>query len=160
MRNVLIVSFLFLATIAKAQTFKQWTEQGDLASEDGNHEAAAHYYREAFQLDSSNFNITVKYAESLRLSRDYQRAKHYYKKAFSKDRGRLFNPGQYYLALMQKQTGDYKMALRNFKKFYGKTKRKPIAETPLAEKEIELLKLFNNPPKIRFGNLEFGCELH
>lgn len=137
MRNVLLVSFLILASIAKAQTFKQWTEQGDLASEEGNYEAAAHYYGEAFQLDSTNFDITTKYAEALRLARDYQRAKYYYDKAFTKDRGRLFKPGQYYLALMQKQTGDYKSALRNFKKFYSKTKRKPLEETPLAEKEIE-----------------------
>ena len=121
----------------QAQTLKQWSDLGEEAIEENDCASAALYFGEAFALDSSNFDLTVQYAEALRCNKEFYKAEYYYSKVFTKDRGRLFPPGQFYLASMQKINGDYKTALRNFKKFYSKTKRKPLTETPLAGQEIE-----------------------
>ncbi|NQX92164.1 MAG: DUF1573 domain-containing protein, partial [Flavobacteriales bacterium] len=137
MRIWLVILFIGIHFIAVAQTQKQWFELGEEAMLEMNYEAAAHYFKEAYVIDSTDFDVTIQLAESKRLAREYKDALYYYEKAFKKDRGRLFKPGQYYVGLMQKQLGDYQNALKNFKKFYSKTKRKPLSETPLAELEIE-----------------------
>jgi len=84
---------------------------------------AAYCFEQAMNLDSASFDLNVKYAQSLRLSKDYLRAEYYYQKAYAKDLGRIFPEGQFWLAMMQKNNGDYKEALRNFKKFRTKAKK-------------------------------------
>ena len=121
-RKFLILFTLFCVQ-ASAQTMKQWQELGDEAMLNANYASAASHYEEAMKLDSSLFELNKSYAEALRLSRNFIKAEQYYQKVYSKDNGRLFPEGQFWLALMQKQNGKYKDALRNFKKFKSKAKK-------------------------------------
>lgn len=115
--------FISLLSSGIAQSLKQWETLGDEAMQDQDPASALVAYREAFLLDSSIFDLTVKYAEALRLTKDYKQAAYYYQKAYNKDRGKLFAEGQYFLAQMQKYNGNYSQALRNFKKYSKKVKK-------------------------------------
>lgn len=96
------------------------------------------YYEKAFVLDSANFEATRKYADALRMTKDYQAAAHYYAKMFAKDRGRVFPKGQFWLATMQKYNGDYKEALRNFKKYNKRVKKDKKSYDYLKSKQEKL----------------------
>lgn len=113
------------------QTVRSLTELGTRAENDGDWYAAAHYYHQAFALDSSNFDATVRYAESLRHIKEYPLAAYYYSKAFEKDRGKLFPEGQFYLASMEQQSGNYLNALKHFEKYLKKNKRNKESATYL-----------------------------
>ncbi len=121
-----MVFLLVLSTIpalAGAQTFKNWMQLGTEAMEEGEFLTAAIYFQEAFTLDSTNFEATIRYADALRLSRNYVEAERLYEKAYQKDKGRLYPEGQYYLAQMQLLNADYAQALRNFSKYEKRLKR-------------------------------------
>jgi hypothetical protein len=121
-----------------AQKPNDWIKYGDQAAEDGDWYAARHYYEEALQLDSGSFDIQLKYAGALRMVKDYKKAEYYYDKLFTKDRGQIYAEGQFWLAMMQKNNGDYSDALRNFKKFNKKVKRDKSSYLYLkSDKEIE-----------------------
>jgi len=102
---------------------KDWQKLGDEAMFNGEYASSAFYYEKAMAQDSTLFELNRSYADALRLSRDFVKAESNYQKVYSKDMGRLFPEGQFWLAMMQKQNGKYKEALRNFKKFRTKAKR-------------------------------------
>ncbi len=101
----------------------QWIDLGTEALDQGAFLNAATYFHEAYQLDSSNFDVTIRYADALRLSRDYNEAMRLYQKAYDKDKGRLYPEGQYYLAQMQILSAQYSDALRNLKKYEKRLKK-------------------------------------
>lgn len=121
--------FLFLLLLSAlscslhAQTMKQWMVQGEQSMELGDYLQAELCFAEAYALDSSNFNATIRYADALRLSRNYPEAARLYAKAYDKDKGRLYPEGLYYLAQMQVLNEDYSEALKNFKKHERRLKR-------------------------------------
>lgn len=120
------LSLVLLSTIpasAGAQTFKQWMALGEESFAAGDYLQAALYYGEAYTLDSTSFETTIRYADALRLSRDYLEARRLYEKAYDKDKGRLYPEGQYYLGQMQMLNEEYSQALRNFKKYEKQLKR-------------------------------------
>ncbi len=117
---LIAVSFPF---VVQGQSVKQWLSLGEEAMNNEEYAAAAQYYGEAFALDSLTFDITVKYADAMRLTRNYSKAEALYSKAYEKDKGRVFPEGQFYLAQMQKINGKYSEALRNFKKYSKRVKR-------------------------------------
>ncbi|MFT7296895.1 MAG: hypothetical protein ACI80P_001661 [Flavobacteriales bacterium] len=124
MRRSLIVLFLLTINfIASAQSIKQWLSLGEEAEANQEYAAAAQYYGEAYALDSLTFEITVSYANAMRLTRNYSKAEALYDRAYDKDKGRLYPKGQFYLAQMQKINGEYSKALRNFKKYSKRVKR-------------------------------------
>lgn len=112
-----------MAHSVHAQTMKQWIELGTEALDQGEYLSAAIYFHEAYELDSSDFDITIRYADALRLSRDYNAAQRLYQKAYNKDKGRLYPEGQYYLAQMQILNAQYSEALINLKKYEKRLKR-------------------------------------
>jgi len=122
--RILIIAVLLLQYLpGSSQKAAHWIEMGDAAMDKQEYANAAYCFEQAMLLDSASFDLNVKFAQSLRLSKDYARAEYYYQKAYTKDLGRLFPEGQFWLAMMQKQNGDYKEALRNFKKFRTKAKK-------------------------------------
>ncbi len=114
---------LGLATSANGQKSRDWITLGDQSVENADWMAALTCYKKAFELDSADFDYALKYAEALRMTRDYEKAEYYYNKTYSKDRGKIHKEGQFWLAMMQKQNGHYSEALRNFKKYSKKVKR-------------------------------------
>ncbi|MEM7361370.1 MAG: tetratricopeptide repeat protein [Pseudomonadota bacterium] len=124
MRLLLLLISLFITTItAQAQKARDWITLGDERAEQNDWMAALSCYTNAFELDSAEFDYALKYAEALRMTRDYAKAEYYYDKLYSKDRGKVYKQGQFWLAMMQKHNGNYTQALRNFKKYSKKVKR-------------------------------------
>jgi len=123
LRSLLVLFLLTFNFIASAQSIKQWLSLGEEADANQEYAAAAQYYGEAYALDSLTFEITVSYANAMRLTRNYSKAEGLYERAYDKDKGRLFPKGQFYLAQMQKINGKYSQALRNFKKYSKRVKR-------------------------------------
>lgn len=123
LRVITLWLLLAIPAVAGAQTFKQWSVLGEQAITDGQYLDAALYFGEAYELDSTQFEITIRYADALRLSRNYVEARRLYKKAYDKDKGRLYPEGQYYLAQMQMLAGDYAEALKNFTRYEKRLKR-------------------------------------
>ena len=170
---MLFCLFLLIPLGLFAQKQKDWIELGDGYMADNEYAQAAAAYQEGMMLDSTNFDLTVKYAESLRLSRDYNRALWYYGKIYGKDRGQLFPEGQFHLAAMQKLNGDYKAALRNYKSYLDRVKRDKKSYFYLkAKQEIEsctfalkarrdsnLIILSNLPKEINSTSADFAGAL-
>lgn len=121
--RLLVVAVLLQPAASYAQNLRQWMQLGADALDDGDFLQAALYYGEAFHLDSTSFEATIRFADALRLSRDYAQAARLYDKAYVKDKGRLFPEGQYYLAQMQMLLGEYSEALRNFTKYEKRLKK-------------------------------------
>ncbi|MCB0762780.1 MAG: DUF1573 domain-containing protein [Flavobacteriales bacterium] len=124
MRRWLIVGLvLFVYAAACGQKAREWEALGDTRADEGDWLAALTCYQHAFELDSAEFDYGLKYAEALRMTRDYEKAEFYYNRLYNKDRGKIFEQGQFWLAMMQKANGNYSEALRNFKKYSKKVKR-------------------------------------
>lgn len=123
LRVITLWLVMAIPAVAGAQTFKQWSTLGEQALTEGQYLDAALYFSEAYQLDSTSFETTIRYADALRLSRNYIEARRLYQKAYDKDKGRLYPEGQYYLAQMQMLAGDYAEALKNFTRYEKRLKR-------------------------------------
>lgn len=118
---------------------------GDASVENGDWYTAHAYYEQAFLKDTTEFDITVKYAESLRMVKDYNKALYYYEKLYGKDRGKKFKESQFWIAEIQKMQGQYSTALRNFKKFKKKARKdKESYFYKKTEKQIESCVWANN----------------
>ncbi|MFK7755692.1 MAG: DUF1573 domain-containing protein [Flavobacteriales bacterium] len=125
-RILRVVVFVFLALqclAAQSQSWNDYYETGSEALERGDYYSANYYLEKCMELDSTVFDLNVKYAESLRLTKRYALAKLQYEKVFKKDKGKIYSLGQFKLAEMQYMTGEYKQAIRNFKKFKRKKKK-------------------------------------
>ncbi|MFZ6051378.1 DUF1573 domain-containing protein [Halocola ammonii] len=154
MRYSIIVWLLFMPLVVFAQKASTWIESGDQAMERGEYYTATQRYHEAWLLDSTSFDLTVKYAEALRLSKQYQEAERLYDKAYHKDRGRIFEKGLFYLAAMQKLNGNYRESLRNFKRYHRQVRREEETyEFKKTEQEIESL-LFAMNARLDSGEVE------
>jgi hypothetical protein len=142
MRSVLIllavVSSLFISPIALSQTPAQYLRMGDLAVENGKWDEAFSFYQQGYDVDSSNFDLTVKYADAARNIKYYQLAEYLYAKTYYKDNGILNPDGLYWLAQMQKLNGKYEDAQRNYKTYLKKFKSKGTrAYVKRAEQEVK-----------------------
>jgi tetratricopeptide (TPR) repeat protein len=96
---------------------------GDEAADARNYPLAESFYRQAYLLDSSDFDLTVKYAEASRQIKDYRTALHLYEKAWYKDEGKLFPEGLFWIAMIEKQLGRYEEAGQHFRKYAKKFKK-------------------------------------
>ncbi len=122
-RACLLFALVVFYPALMAQTYKQWVALGEDALENEEYLNAVEYFSEAWSLDSSDFNLTVSYADASRNARRYQLAEWLYQKAYDKDKGRLYPMSLYYLGEVQMHNERYREALRNYKKFSKKQKR-------------------------------------
>lgn len=124
MRKVLLVILLLgFAAQANSQSSSQLIKWGEESCTDGDYYGASLYYERAMAMDSLDLNLLWKYAESLRLYNNYKKASFYYAKIYKKDRGKLFPLNAFHLAMMYKQSGDYRHSKKTWKKFNRKYKR-------------------------------------
>lgn len=119
----LIATLACCALSAFAQKPAQYIRMGDEAADARNYPLAESFYRQAYLLDSSDFDLTVKYAEASRQIKDYRTALHLYEKAWYKDEGKLFPEGLFWIAMIEKQLGRYEEAGQHFRKYAKKFKK-------------------------------------
>jgi hypothetical protein len=132
--KAIIIILMMVSVSAIGQSRNQWLKLAEEARDDEDPVRVAACLKEVYILDSSDFDITVQYADALRQSRDYKEAERLYDKSFAKDKGKINPDGQFYLALMQKYQGKYEAALRNFQKYAKKNKR---SGSDLAERAVK-----------------------
>lgn len=102
--------------VSSAQDFrKEHVEFADQQRAAKNYISAIMYYKKALELDSNNLSVWWKYAECLRLYRDYRTAENVYAKVYEKDVNKEFIRSIYYLGQMQKHNGKYVEAIETFK---------------------------------------------
>ena len=90
----------------------------------GDYYYALEYYKKALEKDSNSIQLLWKYAETLRAYKDYSEAESYYAKVYAREQTTIFPNSLLNLALMQKQNGRYKQALKTFKLSAKKLEKK------------------------------------
>lgn len=123
LRNLFVLALVAFAGSAFAQSPKQLMAWADESFADGDYYGASLYYEQAMGMDSTNIELLWKYAESLRLYNNYAKAVYYYGKVYKKERGKIYPESAFWLAVMQKNMGDYRGASKTWKKFNRKYKR-------------------------------------
>lgn len=121
--RILLLFFCLFPGAFYAQKPVAFIEAGDAFAERGEWEEAYAYYAEAYKRDSSTFDHVVKMAEAARMLKEYDYALRLYREAYSRDGGKLFPESLFYLAQLEKMTGDYDSAQRDFKKYTKKLNR-------------------------------------
>lgn len=132
----------FIASIISVYAFAQrptdYFREAEKAAQNGDWILALAFCEEAFELDSSSFELLVLYAESARETKEYRLAEKLYAKAYGRDEGKIFPDGLCRLAQMQYLNGRYAEAKANYKKFLSRHKGKATkALVQRAETEIE-----------------------
>lgn len=117
MRKVLLILSVVVlgGGTAEAQKIKDYLKYGDEAFADGDYYGASLLYANAMAIDSNDFEIVWRYAESLRMYNEYEKAAYYYEKIYKKDKGKLYVDAIFWLGIMQKYNGDYREAVKTFK---------------------------------------------
>lgn len=100
----------------KGQSFGQLMDFADQKVVERDYYYAIHYYEKAMQIDSNSVEILWKYAEALRLYKNYPRAEMYYQKVYKKEESKIYPYSIFWLATMQQYNGKYSEALENWKK--------------------------------------------
>lgn len=113
---IFFVMALLMPQSVNGQSISQLIEQGDEQAAIRDYQEALIWYEKAMQRDSLSIDILWKYAETLRLYKDYVRAEEYYKKVYKKGGRRIHKKSIFWLATMQKYNGNYEDALYNWKR--------------------------------------------
>lgn len=114
-KAILFLMLLVCGGMVHAQKLNDYLKYGDESFDEGDYYGASLYYAKAMEIDSSDFEIVWRYAESLRMYNEYEKAEYYYDKIYSKDKGRDYLDAGFWLATMQKFNGNYKEAVKTFK---------------------------------------------
>ena len=117
LRCVLILALsLSYVSNSQAQTYAQLVDFADQKVVEKDYYYALTYYKKAMDLDSNSVEIIWKYAEALRLYKDYPNAEIYYAKVFKKEDAKIYARSIYWLASMQYLNGKYTVSLDNWKR--------------------------------------------
>lgn len=113
--------FTFLCITFLAQSKKQLYKAAVSAMENRDYENASYYYQLLLLQDSLNTEYQYQLATAARLNYQNDLSFYWYKKLFEN------NPEKYpdvifYLGLLSKNNGNYKVAIKYFNKFYNKYK--------------------------------------
>lgn len=116
MRTITTFIFLFVSLFAFSQNLKQCLKYAEENSREGDYYHAIKFYEQALQYDSTSVHILYKYAEALRAYNYYDKAVFYYQKVFDKTNGKLYPEAVMWLAVMQKNQGEYALSSKTWKK--------------------------------------------
>ncbi len=137
-RFLVCIVLLLQAHEVLAQRPDAFFQEGQKAKEVGEWPKAFAFFEQAFLLDSGNFEFTTHWAEAAEQIKDYPLAQRLYTKAYEKDEGKLYPEGLFRIAMLEKMSGDYESALRDFKKYvrkHSKNKKSELHKRALAEIE-------------------------
>ncbi len=102
---------MLLSFSARSQTYVEIVEYAEEQSAIGDYYDAIQWYKKALAIDSSSVELLWKYAEALRLYKDYESAEFYYWKVYSKEYAKIYKLSIFWLATMQKYNGRYEESL-------------------------------------------------
>lgn len=116
-RGVFILAFSgFIRSVnGYSQSFTQMVEFADQKVSEGDYYYALQYYQKAMEIDSNSVEILWKYAEALRLYKDYPKAEFYYQKVYAKEGSKIYPLSIFWLATMQHYNGKYAEAVESWK---------------------------------------------
>jgi tetratricopeptide (TPR) repeat protein len=137
MKSFLCFLFCISAALAVAQKPAQYLAMAEEASANSEWTLAYAYLEIVHEMDSS-YEVIAKYAEAARMVKNYKLAQQLYAELYSRDEGKILPDGLFWLALMEKQLGNYEDAQRDFKKYLKRHKSK--GSKPLvarAEQEVK-----------------------
>ncbi|MFH0893647.1 MAG: hypothetical protein V2A54_04335 [Bacteroidota bacterium] len=144
MKKLLIYSLLFSGILFSSQLHAQTREDclrfANEAFLDCDYYSAASYYNTLLGYDSSSMEIVFKYAEACRLALDYNKAEKAYLKVVNSNDVSRFPESRFWLALMMKSQGKYKLAESEFATFYELRKNDNSYYSQHALKEIDACK--------------------
>ncbi|MDI1355545.1 MAG: hypothetical protein PSX36_11530 [bacterium] len=128
MRKISSITVFFFAfawmPVVVGQTNQTLRTQAYQAEKDKDWFGAAQYYQRLYFRDSSDFKLAYKYADASRLNYDLDVALRLYQKVAAIDNGRKFPLTFYWIAQIQKNKQQYKIAKQLFTKFY----KLPVSE--------------------------------
>ncbi|MBI3134068.1 MAG: DUF1573 domain-containing protein [Bacteroidetes bacterium] len=105
----------FFSPKAQAQSFVQLMDFADQKVVEGDYYYAIQYYKKAMDIDSNSVEVLWKYAEALRLYKDYPQAEYYYQKVYKKEESKIYPMSIFWLATMQHLNGKYNASLESWK---------------------------------------------
>lgn len=100
---------------ARAQSFVQYMDFADQKVISGDYYYAIQYYKKAMEIDSNSVEVLWKYAEALRLYKDYPAAEYYYQKVYKKEASKIYPMSIFWLGTMQHINGKYALAVESWK---------------------------------------------
>ena len=167
---IIILFFTLCSSVVGQSKLGSYLKYAAEKSHAGDYYYAIKLYEKALEIDSNSVSILWNYAETLRAYKDYEKAAIYYDKVYDKENGSIYPLSLIYLGLMQKQNGQYDIALETFKKAKKKyTKNKKEYAYLKASKELESCLWVKNaqkdtleidfqrlPETINTTNSEFG----
>lgn len=106
---------IFLATDARSQSFTQLMEFADQKVTQGDYFYAIQYYEQAMKIDSNSVEVLWKYAEALRMYKDYPKAENYYLKVYKKEEAKIYPMSIFWLATMEHINGKYLLSMEHWK---------------------------------------------
>jgi tetratricopeptide (TPR) repeat protein len=106
---------MFTPKQGHSQSFVQMMEYADGQMAIGDYYDAQRWYEKAMEIDSNSVEVLWKYAEALRLHKNYEKAEYYYAKVYAKEGGKIYKRSIFWLATMQKNNGKYREALESWK---------------------------------------------
>ncbi|MBL7899566.1 MAG: tetratricopeptide repeat protein, partial [Crocinitomicaceae bacterium] len=113
-----VISFffiLFLSAEAHSQSFTQLMEFADQKVAEGDYYYAIQYYEQAMKIDSNSVEVLWKYAEALRMYKDYPKAENYYLKVYKKEEAKIYPMSIFWLATMEHINGKYLLSMEHWK---------------------------------------------
>jgi tetratricopeptide (TPR) repeat protein len=129
---IMISTVTLLSNGLIAQSPSEYLRKGKESMDAGDWKNAFGYFQQAYELDSSDFDITHQYAKAAFKVKQYNLAYELFNKNYSKDNGSINSESLFWIASIQKFNGQYEDAQRNFKKFVKK--HKSSADRELIEK--------------------------
>lgn len=112
---LIIFSSILFQTESFGQSYTQLVEFADKKVEERDYYYAIQYYEKAMRVDSSSVEIRWKYAEALRLYKDYQKAEQYYQSVYERENAKIYPRSIFWLASMQHYNGKYAASLESWK---------------------------------------------
>jgi tetratricopeptide (TPR) repeat protein len=133
--HIILLFLLFASGSFSQNEIKKLLEAGDENFAIGDYHSATIFYERALAIDSGTVEIIWKTAEASRMYRDYRKAKRLYTKVYEKEEGFIYSMSLLYRGLMEKQCGEYEIALATFKQAKKKYKSDKDSYAYLKSKE-------------------------
>lgn len=138
MRLFCFLCILFsLVTNLDAQTKRAFTKAGDKAFKNKNYSSALTYYGQALEFDADNVALRYKSGEAARLYQGLDLARMHYQRVLNSDRAERFPLAAFWLATVEKHSGDYEKAQSLFQTYLDGAGKGNALYGERAKKEIE-----------------------
>ncbi|MBL0310506.1 MAG: PD40 domain-containing protein [Bacteroidetes bacterium] len=134
--KLLIVIVLTMPHFLFSQSAAQFVKAGDKKFGEGDYYAASLYYTSALKKDKESAALQYKFAESARMFNDYKVAAEAYAEVAASDQESAFPLASFWQGVMLKSSGKYDEAIKQFKLFRGKYRKKDYYILK-AQQEIE-----------------------